>query len=149
MGLVRIRYKGLSDVRVISKEDAAKHGVSLSKDLVWDHVGGVAGGQVVTGVTRPDFPNASRGIVVDGLSDELLKVLRAEGTFTVSEINDDKTDGEDIITGEALDDTGDAVVDATTGQKSEKGESNADAVPTGTAAGGTTPTGRTGKGSST
>jgi hypothetical protein len=120
MALVRIRYKGLSDVRAITVKDAEKHGVTLSQDLVWDHVGGVAGGQVVEGIKRPDYPNAARGIVVDGISDELLKVLKDEGTFTVSEVKDDKTDGEEIIVGQPLDDTGSAVVDTTTGQKSTK-----------------------------
>jgi hypothetical protein len=150
MALVRIKYKGLSDVRVINKKDAASVGVTLSQDLVWDRIGARAGGNI-PGVKRPDFPNAARGIVVDGLSDDLLAALKSEGTFTITEINDDNTDGDDIITGEALDDTGSAVVDATTGQKSVKGESNADAdpVPSGTAAGGSAPTGSTGKGSST
>lgn len=150
MALVRIRYKGLSDVRAITVKDAEKHGVALSQDLVWDHVGGVAGGQVVEGIKRPDFPNAARGIVVDGLSDELLKVLKAEGTFTVTEIKDDNTDGDDIITGEPLDDTGNAVVDATTGQRSTRGDGDADAdpVPSGTKAGKSS-RGGTGAGSST
>lgn len=151
MALMRIKYKGLSDVRAITKKDAERHGVKLSEDLVWDHVGGHAGGQVVPGIKRPDFPNASRGIVVDGLSEELLDVLKKEGTFTVTEIKDDGTDGDNVITGEPLDDTGSTVVDTTTGQTTSAGEANADAdpVPTGSEAGGTTPTGRTGKGRST
>lgn len=119
MALVRIKYKGLSDVRAITVKDAEKHGVTLSGDLVWDHVGGIAGGQIVEGIKRPDHANASRGIVVDGLSDELLKILRDEGTFTVSEVKDDLSDGEDIITGKPLDDTTGAVVDSTTGAKSK------------------------------
>lgn len=147
MALVRIRYKGLSDVRAISVKDAEKHGVKLSEDLVWDHQGENAGGPIA-GIKRPKFPNASRGIVVDGLSDELLKILRDEGTFTVSEIKDDNTDGDDIITGEALDDTGSRVVDATSGQSTTRGGSNADddPVPSGTLSGGTaaTTTGTTG-----
>lgn len=119
MALVRIRYKGLSDVRVISVKDAEKHGVTMSKDLIWDNVGALAGGEVA-GVKRPQFSNAARGIVVDGMSDELLAVLKAEGTFTVTEVKDDKTDGEDVIVGEPLDDTQNAVTvtDATTGAKS-------------------------------
>lgn len=119
MALVRIRYKGLSDVRVISVKDAEKHGVTLSQDLVWDNIGSVAGGEIGD-FKRPKHPNAARGIVVDGLSDELLKILRDEGTFTISEIKDDNTDGDDIVTGQPLDDTGSAVVDSTTGQKSVK-----------------------------
>lgn len=135
MALVRIRYKGLSDVRVITKQDLEQFGIKTDQDLVWDNVGAARGG-------RLDAPNARRGLVVDGLSDDLLAALRSEGTFTISEIKDDGTDGDDIIVGEPLDDTG-AVHDLTTGQKTGK------AVPSGTAAGATTPTGSTGKGSST
>ncbi len=120
MALVRVRYKGLSDVRAITVKDAEKHGVKLSQDLVWDHVGARVGGQVVPGIKRPELPNASKGIVIDGLSDELLEVLRKEATFTVSEIKDDNTDGDDIIKGEPLDDSGNTVVDATKGQKAPK-----------------------------
>ncbi len=155
MALVRIRYKGLSDVRAISVKDAERHGVTLSEDLVWDHIGEEAGGPV-PGIKRPKKANASRGIVVDGLSDDLLKVLRDEGTFTISEIKDDNTDGDEIITGQPLDDTGSAVVDSTTGQKSQKGGSNADAdpVPSGTLSGGSSTdtagtTGTAGSGRST
>lgn len=142
MALVRIRYKGLSDVRAITVKDAEAHGVKLSQDLVWDHVGSHVGGEIAE-VKRPTHPNSSRGIVVDGLSDALLTVLRKEGTFTVTAIEDDNADGEDIITGEPLDDTGSAVVDATTGQRSEKPD-----VPSGTKAGGSTARG-TGAGTST
>lgn len=120
MALMKIRYKGLSDVRVISVKDAEKHGIKLSQDLVWDHVGGVAGGQVIDGVKRPDWPNAAQGILVDGLSDDLLTVLRQEGTFTISEVKDGGTEGEPIVTGAALDDTGNVVRDTTTGQTSVK-----------------------------
>jgi hypothetical protein len=113
MALMRIRYKGLSDVRVISVDDAKKHGVELSHDLIWDNVGQARGGWL-------SHPNRDSGVVVEGLSDELLKVLRDEGTFTVSEIKDGNTEGQTIIEGKPLDDTGSTVVDSTTGQKSIK-----------------------------
>lgn len=118
MALVRIRYKGLSDVRVISVKDAEKHGVKISQDLVWDNLGENADGPL-DGIKRPKDPNNVRGIVVDGLSDALLDVLKKEGTFTVTEVKDDLSDGENVITGEPLDDTTGAVVDATTGAKSK------------------------------
>lgn len=172
MALVRIRYKGLSDVRAITAQDLAQFGIQTDQDLVWDSVGRLAGGDV-PGINRPDRPNAARGIVVEGLSDDLLEALSKEGTFTITEINDDNTDGDDIVTGQALDDTGSRVVLGETGQVSEKGESNpnadpvvggdeqkaapkAEEVPSGTLSGGstdasgtTTPTGKAGKGSST
>jgi hypothetical protein len=136
MALVRIRYKGLSDVRSISVKDAEKHGVKLSDDLVWDNVGEANGGKI-SGVKRPKHANAARGIVVDGLSDELLQVLKDEGTFTITEVKDDNTDGDDIVTGSALDDTGATVKDATSGQVSTRSSGSA------------APTGNTGRGSST
>lgn len=120
MALVRVRYKGLSDVRAITVEDLKAHGIEMSKDLIWDSQGAAVGGQTVPGVERPKFPNAARGIVIDSPSDVLLALLEREGTFTVTEITDDKADGEEIITGAPLDDTGSAVVDSTTGQKSVK-----------------------------
>ena len=130
MTLYRIKYKGLSDVRSISVEDAKRHGVELSSDLVWDRYGAKSDGQIA-GIKRPDYPTPERGIVVDGLSESLLKVLRDEGTFTVTEVKEDMSDGEDVITGKPLDDTGSAVKDATTGQVSVKGSTdpNADPVP--------------------
>lgn len=145
MALVRVRYKGLSDVRVISVKDAESVGVKLSQDLVWDQQGEAAGA-VIPGVKRPKFPNAAKGIVIDVQSDDLMKMLKDEATFTVSEVKDDGNDGEEIITGEVLDDTGSTVVASATGQRSSAGEPNADAdpVPSGTKAGGTTPTGTTG-----
>jgi hypothetical protein len=142
MTLYRIKYKGLSDVRSISVEDAKRHGVELSQDLVWDRYGYASDGQIA-GINRPKFPTPSSGLVVDGLSEDLLKVLRAEETFTVSEVKEDLSDGEEIITGKPLDDTANVVVDATSGQKSVKGERdpNVDPVPTG-------PKGSTNRGSS-
>lgn len=128
MALYRIKYKGLSDVRSISVEDAKQYGVTLSQDLVWDKYGSDRDGQIV-GINRPKLPTPTTGIVVDGLSDDLLKVLRAESTFTVTEVKDDLGDGEEIIKGQPLDDTGSVVRDATTGQESVRGESNADADP--------------------
>jgi hypothetical protein len=147
MALFRIRYKGLSDVRSISVKDAEKHGVQLSEDMVWDNAGSVVGGEMA-GINRPKHSNKARGIVVEGLSDELLKVLRDEGTFTISEIKDDNTEGDPIVTGSALDDTGSVVRDGTTGQETSKGDPDANADPVASAGVGRA-TGQTGKGRST
>jgi hypothetical protein len=113
MALMRIRYKGLSDVRAISVKDAEAHGVKLSHDLVWDNVGRSRGGWL-------SRPNTDTGVVVEGLSDELLKVLKDEGTFTITEVDKDGLDGQTVIEGQPLDDTGSTVVDKTSGQKSTK-----------------------------
>jgi hypothetical protein len=105
MALVKIRYKGLSDVRIISSDDLKARGINVDKDLVWSHQDG----------------SASRGIMVDGLSEELLNALRTEGTFTITEVDKDtKVEKEDIIVGKPLDDTGSTVTDSTTGQTDKK-----------------------------
>lgn len=105
MALVKIRYKGLSDVRIISADDLKARGIKVDKDLVWDHRDG----------------SADRGLMVDGLSDELLHALESEGTFTITEVDKEtKVEKGDIIVGSPVDDTGTTVTDATTGQTSTK-----------------------------
>lgn len=120
MALVRVRYKGLSDVRAISVKDAEEAGVKLSEDLVWDNQGG-AYGAPISGIKRPKQPNNHKGILIE-MSDELEQLLRREGTFTITEVDKDTMQDKDenIVTGSAVDDTGDTVIDATTGQKSKK-----------------------------
>lgn len=101
MAKVRVYYKGLSDVREISKKHLSEaHGIDVSEDLVWS--------------------NLKPAINID-INDELLAVLKNEGTFKISEIQDDGTIGDDIVTATVKDDTVTAatVVDADTGQKSE------------------------------
>jgi hypothetical protein len=105
-----VYYKGLSDVRLISKKDLEPHGLTLDKDLRWD---------ARTPAINIDAP------------DELIKILKGEGTFTVSEIKDDGTIGDDLVTATISDDTVTSakVVDADTGQESENpngGEAAAD-----------------------
>lgn len=132
MSLFKVRYKGLSDVREMSKRDLAAAGVGVDGPMRWD-----AGNRKVVFVRDP--------------SDELLEVFKAEGTFTVTEVDegDLSLEGETLVTGEALDDTGQTVVQGT--QSSTKGESNADADPLGGSVAGTGSTGRgsRGRGSST
>lgn len=103
MALTKIRYKGLSDERVMSKADLNAAGVGVDGQLKWDR--------------------SNRHVVyVDGMSERLEELLREEGTFTIEEVDEEtgKT-VKTIVKGKALDDTGATVVDGTTGQKSTKG----------------------------
>lgn len=102
MSLVKVRYKGLSDVRVMSKADLAAAGVGVSGQLKWDRTN-----RWVQYVENP--------------SDALLEVLAAEGTFTVEEVDaETKKTVKHFVQGQELDDTGATVVDGTTGQKSTR-----------------------------
>lgn len=102
MALSKVRYKGLSDVRVMSQKDLAAAGVGVDRDLRWD-------------------PSNRRTIFVEDLSDDLLKIFREEGTFTVSEVDAEtgKT-VQEFVKGAPLDDTGSVVKDGNTGQTSRK-----------------------------
>lgn len=125
MALTRVRYKGLSDVRIMSKKDLADLGIAVDGDLVWDSVGKARGGFLKA---RNDLT----GLFIEDPSDELLDLLKQEGTFTVEEVDEEtgKT-VQTFVRGSAKDDTGDTVVDGVTGESS------------------TRTTGRTGRGSST
>lgn len=104
MALYKIRYKGLSDVREMSRKALKDAGVpGIGGDLVWDR-------------------SNNHTVHVDSMSERLEEILRSEGTFNIEEV--DKKTGESVkvITdeGTALDDTGSVVVDGSTGQKSVK-----------------------------
>jgi hypothetical protein len=112
MAKVRVYYKGLSDVRIIHADHLKDaHGIEVSQDLVWDKIGKANGGVL-------DFPRLAMNI---DAPDELIAVLRKEHTFTISEIKDDGEVGEDIVTGQVIDEGTIAakVVDETTGQTTE------------------------------
>lgn len=102
MSLVKVRYKGLSDERIIRSQDLKKHGIAIDATLTWNRSNNFA-------------------VVVDGMSDELESLLRDEGTFNVEEV--EPADGKTIkviVKATRLDDTNSAVVvDETTGQKSK------------------------------
>jgi hypothetical protein len=124
MAKVRVYYKGLSDVRRIDADHLKKaHGISVSQDLVWDRLGKGNGGVL-------DFPRLA--INIDA-PEELIEVLRNERTFTISEITDDGEVGDDIVTGEVIDEgtVSATLVDGDTGQTDDtnagKDPSGADA----------------------
>lgn len=105
MATFKVQYKGLSDIREMSVKDLAAAGVTVDKKLRWERRSVL---DPVVYVTDP--------------SDELLEVLKAEGTFNVVEV-DAKTDlptGVELIKSTKKDDTGDTVVDGTTGQVTSK-----------------------------
>ncbi len=101
MARVRVRYKGLSDERIITQKDLEPLGISIDRDLVWAGHG--------------------RALTID-MTDELEAVLRREGTFSISEIKDDNTAGDEVVKATISDDTVNAseVVDKTTGQKEKR-----------------------------
>jgi hypothetical protein len=137
MSLFKVRYKGLSDIREMSKKDLAGVGVGVDGNLRWARPNdGVWGAHNVVFIENP--------------SDELLEVFKNEGTFTVTEVQDSEDgpkEGQTVVQGSVLDDTGSVIRDTTTGA-----ESNADGpkpgIAEGTKAGGTDATGDTGAGTS-
>lgn len=133
MSVHKVEYKGLSDVRRMSKKDLNDAGVGVDNDLEWNR-----------------FTMGRRPVLyVENISDRLREVLKDEGTFTVTEVKEEnlqEIEGvEPIVDGQELDDTGRIVRDGVTGQTSEAGEPNADAdpVPSGTKSGGTDSAGAT------
>lgn len=102
MTLTRVQYKGLSDVREMSKKDLAEVGVFLDTNL------------------RFERSNRHTMFVQDP-SDELLAILKEEGTFTVSEV--DEETGKTVQTivkhdASKADDTARNVVNGGTGRTS-------------------------------
>lgn len=105
MALARVRYRGLSDVRIIPADDPGlkARGIKISQDMVW-HRGNMF------------------SIYIDNFSEEMENLFRDEAAFTVEEV--DAQSGKavkEIVTATRADDTGNTVVDGTTGQKSVKG----------------------------
>jgi len=120
----KVVYKGLSDIREMTKKQLAEVGIGMEGDLVWDKT-----------------KSGHRPVVfIEDISDELLHIFKNEGTFTVTEVNDRGAEvgDEPVIQGAVLDDTGRVVRDGTTGQESVKPEGS-----------GTSTTGSTGRGRST
>lgn len=101
MARARVYYKGLSDVREITAEQLKPLGVEVDRDLVFSRENGYA-------------------MNID-LNEELTKILRGEKTFTISEIKDDNTVGEEFVTATLRDDTADAAkaLNARAGEEQE------------------------------
>lgn len=100
MAKVRVRYKGLSDVREISAKDLKKRGINVDKDLVFSRENGYA-------------------MNID-INEELTELLKSEGTFSIKEIKDDNTEGDEFVKATLADDTAVAAtaVNTATGQSS-------------------------------
>lgn len=102
MALTRVYYKGLSDIREMSKKDLAAAGVGVDGPLRFDR-------------------SNNWTVHVDNISDRLVEVLKAEGTFTVTEVDAETGKNvKDIVKGTSLDDTGSVVRDGVTGETSVK-----------------------------
>jgi len=105
MALMRVKYMGLSDERVIAHNDAGlkARGIKVDKSMKW-HAGN---GKV---------------IFMDNMSEEMEQMLRDDGAFDVKEVDAEtgKTVSDVISVSLYVDDTGGTVVDSTTGQRSTK-----------------------------
>lgn len=103
MAEVKVRYKGMSDVRTLPADQLKERGVEgIDHDLVF-HAGNLWSMKVP-------------------MSDELEAILRAEGTFTIEDVKDDGSTDTDnpFLTATPQDDTGDTVV-MPDGQVDKKG----------------------------
>lgn len=97
MAQVKVRYKGVSDRRVITQKELKERNISVDKDLVFETRNGWS--QVL------DAP------------DELVKLLKDQPGFTISEVKDSGEIGDEIISASSVDDTADSTIqDTTTGQ---------------------------------
>lgn len=111
MALVAVRYKGLSDIRIIPANDPGlrARGIKVDGQMRWDR-------------------QNNWKIFIDGLSEDLEQLFRDEGTFTIEEVDEEtgKT-VKTIVKATRSDDTGATVKDGTTGQVSvnPKGQTGA------------------------
>lgn len=101
MGIVKVEYVGMSGTRILPREDLRMHGVFVDRDMVW---------ALENGYTA----------YLDTLTPAMEKLLRAEGTFTITEISEETGKELEIVKGQVLDDTGGVVKDSTTGQVSKQ-----------------------------
>lgn len=93
MALTKIRYKGLSDERIMSKKDLGDAGFPMSDGLRWD---------------RKNLWTQ----FVDSPSDEFLDMLKRDGNFTVSDAEAGEGEGKAILMADPAkaDDTGRTVI---------------------------------------
>jgi hypothetical protein len=136
MAVHKVTYKGLSDIREMTKKQLADVGIGMDGNLVWDKT------------KQGPVPF----LFIEDASDNIMQLFKDEGTFTVVEVDDKGAEVGDspVIKGASLDDTGNTVVDKTKGTTSTRtsttggrGSSTSGTGTTGSA------TGSTGKGSST
>lgn len=99
MANAKVRYKGMSDVRVLPADQLAERGVKgIDKDLVFS----------AQNMWSQEVP----------MSGELEAVLRGDGAFAIEPVKDDGSTDADNPEADALgeDDTADTVVMEDTGQ---------------------------------
>jgi hypothetical protein len=127
MALMKVRYKGIADERTITKKQLEAVGVVIDSDLRWNHANGF-----------------QQNIEVN---DRLEEVLREQGHFTLSAMDDA---GSEKVVATASDpaNEGNTLVDGNTGASTEAKKAEEKAQEPQSAAVGN-PTGSTGKGSST
>jgi hypothetical protein len=97
MALIEVKYKGMSDERIITKKNWEQEGVSVPVDTVWN--------------------SANRHTLVIDATDRMVEVLRAQGHFQIGEVKDDNS-VQTLFVAEDPERQADIVVDGSTGQRS-------------------------------
>jgi len=91
MADVKVRYKGMSDVRILPADQLKERGVKgIDEDLVFG-------------------PNNMWAQTVP-MSDELEAILRQDGAFSIEPVTDSGEPGDEVVTATGEDDTGNTVV---------------------------------------
>lgn len=100
MAFMKVRYKGLADVRQLSAKDVKdSSGIEMDNDVTWSA--------------------ANNNAVVMDVSPQMEELLRAQGHFSLSALKDDGSEGEVVATATDTSNEGDVLVDGTTGAKTQ------------------------------
>ena len=101
MALMKVRYKGIADVRIIHAKDVKDaHGVEMDRDVEWSRANNFA--------------------VVMDVSPQMEEILRAQGHFSLHALKDDGSESEVVATATDPGNEGDVIADSTTGAKTTK-----------------------------
>jgi hypothetical protein len=78
MALMKVQYVGISDVRQILPSELKAHGVAIDKKIVWDHYN-------------------QYSVVLD-VNERFEQILRDQGHFTLTAVDNDGKDVEVVAT---------------------------------------------------
>lgn len=94
MAKVEVRYRGISDQRILTQDQLAEHGINVDRDLVWD-------------------PSNKWTLKLE-VNAAFESLLRNQGHFELHEVKDDGEAGSAVAVAEDPDHPGDVVEGATT-----------------------------------
>lgn len=98
MALMKVRYKGIADVRILHARDVKEaHGITMDNDVTWSRTNNFA--------------------VVMDVSPQMEEVLRAQGHFSLHALKDDGSESEVVAVATDPDNEGDQIVDSASGTK--------------------------------